>query len=159
MLRWHETLANAGRETELGADLQVTFHTYIADTEEKAMAEARPLYEEHMKFFGPLGFLGLTDEQCDLLADPRRARAAAATQLPTFEAAIDRGWWIVGTPEMVTEKLLDTQEHYPGLETVHVGVPAGGATERQFLEQLEWFAKDVMPVFKNQVKDPTTAAP
>ncbi len=159
VLRWHETLANAGRETELGTDLQVTFHTYIADTHEKAMAEALPLYEEHMKFFGPLGFLGLTDEQVDMLADPRRARAAAATQLPTFEAAIDRGWWIVGTAETVTEKLLETQEHYPGLETVHVGVPAGGATERQFLEQLERFAEDVMPVFKNQVKDSATAAP
>ena len=58
VLRWQETLARAGRETQLGGDLQVTYHTFIADTEEKAIAEARPYFEEHMKFFGPLGFLG-----------------------------------------------------------------------------------------------------
>ena len=151
VLRWQETLARAGRETQLGGDLQVTYHTFIADTEEKAIAEARPYFEEHMKFFGPLGFLGLNQEQVDTLADPRRAQAA--TDLPTLEAAVERGWWIVGPPDLVAERLMAHQEAYPGLETVHVGPPAGGVPERVFLEQLEWFAKDVMPVFKNQMKD------
>ena len=53
---------------------------------------------------------------------------------------------------------MEHQETYPGLETVHVGPPAAGAPESVFLEQLEWFAKDVMPVFKNQVKDSTPVA-
>ena len=151
---WQETLARAGRETQLGGDLQVTYHTFIADTEEKAIAEARPYFEEHMKMFGPLGFLGLTPEVNEALADPRRARSAV---LPTLEAAIDRGWWICGPPELVTDKLMAHQETYPGLETVHVGPPAGGVPERVFLEQLEWFGKEVMPTFKSQVKDPASA--
>ena len=44
VVRWQETLARAGRETQLGGDLQVTYHTFIADTEEKAIAEARSLF-------------------------------------------------------------------------------------------------------------------
>jgi alkanesulfonate monooxygenase SsuD/methylene tetrahydromethanopterin reductase-like flavin-dependent oxidoreductase (luciferase family) len=151
ILRWRETLARAGRETQLGGDLQVTYHTFIADTEEKAIAEARPYFEEHMKMFGPLGFLGLTPEQIDAMADPRRPRSG---ELPTLEQAIDRGWWVCGTPELVTEKLMSFQQAFPGLETVIVGPPAGGVPERVVLEQLERFAKEVMPTFKSQVNDP-----
>ena len=155
VVRWQETLAKAGRETQLGGDLQVTYHTFIADTEEKAIAEARPYFEEHQRFFGALGFLGLTQEQIDTMADPRRARAEAG--LPTLEAAMERGWWICGPPEKVTEVLMSHQETYPGLETIHVGPPAGGVPERVFEEQLERFAKEVMPKFKSQVKDPASA--
>jgi hypothetical protein len=32
-----------------------------------------------------------------------------------------------------------------------------GMSEKRTLEQLEWFGKEVMPVFKNQVKSPVAA--
>ena len=55
--RWRDTLAAAGRETELGADLIVGISIHLADTEEKAKEEIRSVYEENMKMFGALGFV------------------------------------------------------------------------------------------------------
>ena len=46
--RWRETLAQAGRETELGGDLIIGFSIHLADTEEKGMNEARLFFRgEH----------------------------------------------------------------------------------------------------------------
>ena len=58
---------------------------------------------------------------------------------------------------MIIEKLLAIQERYPGLEEVNVGPPSGGVSQGVFLEQLEWFAKDVMPAFKGKVADTAPA--
>ena len=43
------------------------------------------------------------------------------------------------------------QERYPGLERVGVSHPVG-TPQSVILEQLEWFAKDVMPAFKSKVE-------
>ena len=153
--RWRDTLAAAGRETELGADLIVGISIHLADTEEKAKEEIRSVYEENMKMFGALGFVrSLTPEQITAMADPSRARGAG---LPTLEDAIDAGQWVCGPPELVTEKLMALQERYPGLEEINVGCTSMGMSEKRTLEQLEWFGKEVMPTFKNQVKAATPA--
>ena len=81
--RWQETLAKHGKETQLGEDLIIGYSVHLADTEQKAMDQVRPWLEERIKRFGPLGFVaGLTPEQLEALADPRRARGAG---LPTIE--------------------------------------------------------------------------
>ncbi|MGQ4809420.1 Limonene 1,2-monooxygenase [Candidatus Entotheonellaceae bacterium PAL068K] len=148
MQAWRDTLAGVGRETELGTDLCVGYTFHIAETEQKAIAEARPFFEENMKMFAPLGFVrGLTEEQISALADPRRARSAG---LPTLEQAVDAGAWLCGPPELIIEKLQDTQAKYPGLEQINVGSVIG-TPKRVILEQLEIFAKEVMPTFTNQV--------
>ena len=150
--RWRETLARAGRETQLGGDLVIGYSTFLADTEEKAIAEGRAYYEEHMKMFGPLGFVPLTEEQIEAMADPNKARSAG---LPTLEDSVASGAWLCGPPELITQKLLAIQEVFPGLEEINVGPPA--VPERVYLEQLEWFGKEVMPTFKSQVKSPALA--
>jgi alkanesulfonate monooxygenase SsuD/methylene tetrahydromethanopterin reductase-like flavin-dependent oxidoreductase (luciferase family) len=152
---WRETLAKHGKETELGGDLTIGFSFHIADTEKKAIDEARPFFEENMKMFGPLGFVrGLTEEQLDALADPKRAPTAG---LPTIEEAVKAGSWLCGPPELIIEKLQDVQERYPGLEQVNVGNVIG-TPQKVILEQLEWFAKGVMPAFKgSKVEAPATA--
>jgi len=62
--RAEEALARHGRETELGGDLIVGVSFYIADSEEQAIREATPFFEENLKMFAPLGFVrGLSDEQ------------------------------------------------------------------------------------------------
>ena len=147
VVRWQETLARAGRETELGGDLIIGYNTYLGDTEAKAVAEVRPYYEEGMKMFGPLGFAGLNAEQIEAMGDRRRGRSAG---LPTVEDGIKGEEWLCGPPELVKEKLLEIQDRYPGLEEVHVGPAASGLPEQQWLEQMEWFAKDVMPAFKGR---------
>ena len=145
--RWRETLAQNGKETELGGDLIIGFSIHLADTEEKGMNEARLFFEENMKMFAPLGFFhGLSDEQLVALGDPSRARLAG---LPTIEDGVRAGSWLCGPPELVAEKLNNIQEMYPGLTQINVGSVVG-TPQKVILEQLEWFGKEVMPQFKAQ---------
>ena len=151
---WQETLARHGRETELGGDLVLSYTVWIADSEEDAIREATPFFEENIKMFAPLGFVrGLTPEQIDAAADPARARQAG---LPTVAEAVKNGSWLVGRPERIVERLLETQERWPGLEEVNVGHPVG-TPEKYVLEQLDLFAKHVMPTFKAQARVPAPA--
>ena len=54
---------------------------YIADDREQGMREAAKYYEENMKMFGPLRLVrALTDEQIELMADPKRAPSAKLPQ-------------------------------------------------------------------------------
>ena len=148
--QWRDTLAKHGRDTELGTDLCIGYTTHIADTEEKAINEARLFFEENMKMFAPLGFVrGLSDEQIAALAQgSSKARSAG---LPTLEDAVKAGAWLCGPAEMVAEKIYDVQSRYPGLEQINVGSVVG--TPQSFiLEQLERFGKEVMPEFKKQAK-------
>jgi len=147
--RWQETLARHGRETELGGDLIIAYNTFLGDTEEKAIAEAETYMEEFMKMFGPLGFVSLTPEQIEAMGDPRRARSAG---LPTMQEGVAAGRWLCGPPEQIKEKLLAIQESFPGLEEINIGPPSGGVSEKVYMEQLEWFGKEVMPAFKSQTK-------
>jgi alkanesulfonate monooxygenase SsuD/methylene tetrahydromethanopterin reductase-like flavin-dependent oxidoreductase (luciferase family) len=151
---WQEALARQGRETELGADLCIGLSFYIADSEEQAIKEATPFFEENLKMFAPLGFVaGLTPEQIEAAADPTRARQAG---LPTLRHAIKAGQWFCGPPELIAERLMEVQDKYPGLEQVNVGQPVG-TPQRVILEQLERFAKEVMPAFKGAAQVPAAA--
>ena len=148
--QWQETLANHGRETELGGDLIVGVSTFIDDTEEKAIKGMNKYFEENMKMFGPLGFVrGLSDEQISALG---RGSAARSAGLPTIEDAIKSGAWIVGPPELVTEKLMHLQDRFPGLQEVNVGASVMSTERSVILEQLDLFGKEVMPTFKAQAK-------
>ena len=148
---WRDTLARSGRETELGGDLLVSLSFHIAETTEKAIEEARPQFEENLKMFAPLGFVrDITDDQMAALGDPKRARSA---NLPTLEAAVEAGSWVCGPPELLIEKLKRLEETYPGLEEVNMGLPVG-TPQSVILEQLDWFAQEVMPAFKGRVAAP-----
>jgi hypothetical protein len=89
---------------------------------------------------------GLTPEQIDAVADPKRALAAG---LPTLRNAVKARTWLIGPPELIIEQLMEVQHKYPGLEVVNVGQPVG-TPEAVILEQLERFSKQVMPAFKKQ---------
>ncbi len=146
---YREAQARQGRDLELGENLIIGYSIHIAETEEKAIAQARPYFEENMKMFGPLGFVrGLRDEQLIALGDPKRARSAG---LPTLEQAVQAGAWLVGTPESIIEKLQEIQDRYPGLQEVNVGSVIG-TPQRVICEQLEIFAREVMPAFKQQAQ-------
>ncbi len=145
MESWRDAHAKVGIELELGERLAIGYTVHIAETEEKAIEEATPYFEENMKMFAPLGFVrGLTDDQIAAVADPKRARSAG---LPTLRQAVDAGAWFCGTAESVTEKLKDVEDRYPGLESVNVQQVIG-TPESVILEQLERFSEEVMPAFK-----------
>ncbi len=147
---WRDAQSRQGVETELGENVNAGFGVFIADTEEKAIAEAQIFFEESMKMFGPLGFVrGLTPELIEELGDPKRAPKAA---LPTLRDMVDMEGYLCGPPELIVEKLMEVQDAYPGLNQVHVNSPICATPMHVVTEQLEWFARDVMPAFKKQVR-------
>ena len=154
MQAWKDAHAKAGKDVELGTNLSIGYSVHIAETEEKAIQEATPYFEENLKMFAPLGFVrGLTEDQIAAAGDPRRARLVG---LPTLKDAVDAGAWLCGPAELITEKLMEIQERYPGLESMNVG-HAIGTPESVILEQLDWFAKEVMPAFTSQAKTAVAA--
>jgi len=154
---WRDTLRRHGREdAELGTDLCIGFSFHIADTEEQAIKEATPFFEENMKMFAPLGFVrGLSEDQINALAaGGARARQA---NLPTLGEAVKAGAWLCGPPELIAEKLMEVQNKYPALDVVNVGQVVG-TPQRVIVEQLERFGKEVMPTFTRQASRPAVAS-
>ena len=77
------------------------------------------------------------------ISDPKKAPFAG---LPTIEDAVKSGAFLCGPPERVIEQLKKVEEDYPGLERIGVSHPVG-TPQAVILEQMEWFAKEVMPAF------------
>ena len=151
---FRDAILRTGRDVQLGEDLSVGFHFFLADSEEQGIKDAAKFYEENVKMFGPLRLhRGLTEEQMRDIADPRRAPLAG---LPTMEQAVASGAVLCGPPERVIEQLKQVEERYPGLDRVGVSHPVG-TPQNIILEQLEWFAKDVMPAFKGKVESAVPA--
>ena len=143
---WRDALVRGGREEAvLGEDLIIGLAVFIGESKEKAVVEASKYFEENMKMFAPLGFVGgITDEQITAMSDTTRIHSAS---LPTLWDAANAGSWLVGTPDDVIEGLSAYQERFPGLEHVNVGQVVG-TPEQVIVEQLQRFSEDVMPVFK-----------
>ena len=139
--------ARAGRDLELGQDLCVGFHFYIADTQKEAIEGASRYYEENIKMFGPLRLVrALSDEQIDWMSDPARAPTA---NLPRIDDAVRTGGFLAGPPDVVIEQLKKLEETYPGLDRVSLSHPVG-TPEAIVLEQLETLALEVMPAFDDR---------
>ena len=139
----------AGRETELGEGLCIGFHFQLAATKEEAVKAAAGYFEENLKMFGPLRLVrSLSEEQIDAMADPKKAPYAG---LPTIEEAAGRGAYLCGPPAQIIDTLMRLEKEYPGLERVSVSHPMG-ASESLMLEQLEWFASEVMPAFTKRAR-------
>ena len=147
-------ILRTGRDAKLGEDLSVGFHFFLADSQEQGIKDAAKFYEENVKMFGPLRLhRGLSEQQMSDISDPRKAPFAG---LPTMEQAVESGAVLCGPPERVIEQLQQVQERYPGLERIGVSHPVG-TPGNVVLEQLEWFAKDVMPAFKGKVESAVPA--
>jgi alkanesulfonate monooxygenase SsuD/methylene tetrahydromethanopterin reductase-like flavin-dependent oxidoreductase (luciferase family) len=135
----------AGIDAKLGENLCFGISFHLARTQEEGIRQARPYYEEHAKMFGPLGFLGkLKDEQ---IAAIGRRGGIRDSGIPTLEDACEHGAWYCGPAEGFIEYLRGLEKKFPGLEAVNVQ-SAMGTPEKVMVEQLEWFAKDVMPAFR-----------
>jgi alkanesulfonate monooxygenase SsuD/methylene tetrahydromethanopterin reductase-like flavin-dependent oxidoreductase (luciferase family) len=134
-----------GIELALGEQLAIGFQFCIAETREAAMRKAAKYYEENMKMFGELRLVrALTDEQIAAMRDPVRA---AGVKLPTIEEAVQAGGFLAGTPADIIETLMKVEQRYPGLDRVICTMPLGTPLATA-LEQLERFAKEVMPAFR-----------
>jgi alkanesulfonate monooxygenase SsuD/methylene tetrahydromethanopterin reductase-like flavin-dependent oxidoreductase (luciferase family) len=144
VLEWQAAHARIGKHIELGERLCFGFHFYMAKSREAGIAKAGKYYEENMKMFGELRLVrALTEEQIDIMRDPKRAPTA---KLPRIEDAINAGGFLCGSPAQVVEHLKALEAKYPALDRISVSLSVG-VPEAEALEQLEWFAKDVMPHF------------
>ena len=145
VLDWQAAHARAGMEIGLGERLCIGFHFFIADSREKGMRDAAKYYEENMKMFGELRLVrALTEEQIAVMRDPERAPAA---KLPRIEDAVKAGGFLCGSPAEIVDHLKALEQKYPALDRVSVSLSVG-VPETVALEQLERFAKEVMPAFK-----------
>jgi len=145
MQAFQDAHARAGIETQLGENLCLGISFHLAPTKEQAIAEAKPYYEEHVKLFGPLGFLGkLSNEQFAAIGQRGGVTRAG---MPTLEDLCASGAWYCGPPEGMIESLHGVSERYPGLDFASAQ-SAIGTPETVIVEQLEQLAADVMPAFR-----------
>ena len=140
---YQEAAMTNGRELQLGENVALGFRIFIAETQEKAVQQAKPYFEEAMKFAAPLGLMPLRQEQVEAVANPSRFRGV---DLPTLEDSVSAGTWLCGPPGLIIEHLQKVEEEYPGVERVNVGSVMGMPRE-VFKDQLAWFADEVMPAF------------
>jgi len=144
-----EASERAGLNYTLGEGLSLGIFYHLAESRERAVREITPWYEEHVKMFGPLGFVpGITPAQ--LAASTRRGGWAAAG-VPTVEDYMKVGAWFAGPPEELVAYLRSLEARFPGLEHVHLS-NSMGTPKAVILEQLAWLGKEVMPRFNGAAR-------
>jgi alkanesulfonate monooxygenase SsuD/methylene tetrahydromethanopterin reductase-like flavin-dependent oxidoreductase (luciferase family) len=145
VLAWQAAHAKLGKPIELGERLCFGFHFYMANSREQGMKEAAKYYEENMKMFGELRLVrAITEEQIEVMRDPKRAPTA---KLPRIEDAVKAGGFLCGNADDLIEHIKALERKYPTLDRVSVSLSVG-VPEKVALEQLDRFAKEVMPAFK-----------
>jgi alkanesulfonate monooxygenase SsuD/methylene tetrahydromethanopterin reductase-like flavin-dependent oxidoreductase (luciferase family) len=145
VVEWQRAHAALGKRIELGERLCFGYHFYMADNRERGLQEAAKYYEENMKMFGELRLVrALTEEQIEIMRDPTRAPAA---RLPRIEDAVKAGGFLCGNADDLIEHIKALEQKYPALDRVSVSLSVG-VPQTLALEQLERFAKEVMPAFK-----------
>src|SRR5262249_41102631 len=145
VLDWQTAHANTGKPIELGERLCFGFHFYMANSREQGMKEAAKYYEENMKMFGELRLVrAITEEQLEIMRDPKRAPTA---KLPRIEDAVKAGGFLCGNADNLIEHIKALEKKYPALDRISVSLSVG-VPEKVALEQLDRFAKEVMPAFK-----------
>jgi alkanesulfonate monooxygenase SsuD/methylene tetrahydromethanopterin reductase-like flavin-dependent oxidoreductase (luciferase family) len=145
MIGFRDAYARRGIQLEMGEKLALGYQFHISSSRERAIKEAAPNYEENMKMFGELRLVrALTDEQIAAMRDPA---LAGTVKLPTIDDAVKAGGFLAGTAADIIEQLKAVEARYPGLDRVICATPLGTPLDVQ-LEDLDRFAKEVMPAFK-----------
>jgi len=140
---YQEAAASHGKQLKLGEDVALGYRFFIGQTEQKAIDQARPYFEEGMKFAAPLGLMRLDQAQIDAVANPGKFRGV---ELPTLESSSASKAWLCGPPELIVEHLKKVEEQYPGVERINLGSVMGMPLQ-VFKDQLTRFAEGVMPAF------------
>ena len=139
---YQELSAKYGRDLQLGEDMALGVGFYLADTQEEAMRRVRPSHDERYKWFAPFGFVRYTDDEGRPWGTP-----GAPARIPSLEDGVAQKVWMCGPPDYFISFLKETQEKYPGLEQIILQWPEG-LPWRECKEQIEIFAREVMPHFQ-----------
>ena len=142
MQDFQQANASYGRELQLGEDVALGYRFFIAESQAKAVQQARLYFEEGMKFNGPLDS-PLRPEQIEALANPSKFRGVA---LPTLDEAVSGNTWLCGPPALIIDHLKQVEEQYPGVERVNFGMVMGMPLD-VFKDQLTMLAEEVLTAF------------
>lgn len=163
MTLFRDLAAEHGRDLQLGEDLGAYLYCHLGDNRVSAARDVERFQEESFKRTAGIGG-SPTDkrlaferdlhhvEMLKKLGDPATSREAASEMgYESLESRSARDkTYLFGSPETVIATLKEMEERYPGLETVVLHPPE--LTHRSImLEQIEWFAKEVMPAFPDAV--------
>ena len=144
---YRDAAQRAGKNYKLGQNLGIGIFFHLARTREEAVKKMRPLYEEHVKMFAPLGFVpGITPAQVEAVGKRGGWDAAG---VPTLEHFMKTGAWFAGTPDDLIEVLKKMEERYPGMEHVNLSTPLT-TPKAMMLEQFQWVSEAVMPKFRGR---------
>jgi alkanesulfonate monooxygenase SsuD/methylene tetrahydromethanopterin reductase-like flavin-dependent oxidoreductase (luciferase family) len=138
---FHAACNRHGRPLALGGDMIWGAGIYLADSEEEAIARIEPAHDERYKWFAPFGFVRYADAQGRVWGTP-----GAPARIPTIRDGVEQKAWFLGPPQKVIEGIRSIEAKYPGLEDFMIHW-AEGLPPREFIEQLRWFASEVMPAF------------
>ena len=141
---YRDLSAKYGRDLQLGEDMALGVGFYLADTQEEAVRRIRSSHDERYKWFAPFGFVRYTDEEGRPWGTP-----GSPARIPNVEDGVAQRAWICGPPEVFIEFLKETQEKYPGLEQIVLHW-AEGLSWPEFKQQIEMFAREVMPHFQRR---------
>jgi alkanesulfonate monooxygenase SsuD/methylene tetrahydromethanopterin reductase-like flavin-dependent oxidoreductase (luciferase family) len=129
---------------------------YVGETDKKALADARGPIEWYFQKSLPSppgaglppGYVSLDSMRANL--ESGRGRPSTATM--SIEDLIDGGYVVVGSPDTVSERLAELQDTL-GFEQLGVNLTMGNIAESQARENIEAFAKEVMPRFRRAGAD------
>jgi alkanesulfonate monooxygenase SsuD/methylene tetrahydromethanopterin reductase-like flavin-dependent oxidoreductase (luciferase family) len=136
--------AKTGRTLALGQDLCWGVGLYLADTQEEAIRRVEPYHDERYKWFAPFGFVRYADDQGRPWGTP-----GAPARAPTIREGAAQKAWMVGSPADCIALIREYEAKYPGLDQIMLHWPEG-IPAAAFIEQLRWFARDVMPAFRDR---------
>jgi alkanesulfonate monooxygenase SsuD/methylene tetrahydromethanopterin reductase-like flavin-dependent oxidoreductase (luciferase family) len=142
LVAYRDACGRHGRPKQLGEDVCWGVGVYLADTEAEAIRRLEPAHDERYKWFAPFGFVRYADEQGRAWGMP-----GAPARVPTLQEGVDQLAWLCGPPSLVIDKIRSIEAKYPGLDQMMIHW-AEGIPPREFLEQLRWFAREVMPAFR-----------
>jgi alkanesulfonate monooxygenase SsuD/methylene tetrahydromethanopterin reductase-like flavin-dependent oxidoreductase (luciferase family) len=139
---FHQACEKHGRPGPIGKDMVWGAGIYLADSQEAAIRRLEPAHDERYKWFAPFGFVRYADEQGRTWGSP-----GAPATIPTLREGVKQKAWFCGRPEDVIAGIKSIEAKYPGLEDFMIHW-AEGLSPAEFTEQLQWFAREVMPAFK-----------
>jgi alkanesulfonate monooxygenase SsuD/methylene tetrahydromethanopterin reductase-like flavin-dependent oxidoreductase (luciferase family) len=141
---YRDACARHGRQKRLGEDLCLGLGFYMAESQEQAIREVEPAHDERYKWFAPFGFVRYADEQGRPWGTP-----GAPARAPRLREGVEQKAWMVGSPADCIALIREYEAKYPGLDQLMLHWPEG-VPPRVFMEQLRWFARDVMPTFRDR---------
>lgn len=141
-----ELTAHAGDPQRLNGHVSrphygISRHVHVADSDERALREARPA---HDRFFESFNRLWLEHQGHDYYTS-------------RFEDALERGFFLVGSPATVADRLTAQLSEYGG--NYFVGVFCYGDLRPEWsLHSVELFAEQVIPTVRRRLAEASHAA-